>query len=197
MPRRLKPVDTSDPTERARVLAKLEELSVPEPNTGCHLWLGTVFQSGGYGQIKAFGDARRAHRMSYELRKGPIPPGLVLDHLCRVTCCINPDHLEAVTDKVNILRSESVSARAARRSECNYGHPLEPLERPTDGGRRKRVCLTCRKVNAYKYKLDEQRGAIWSAVRLLRSGRAVEPGSEIANALARCVDRRFGRESAA
>lgn len=64
------------------------------------------------------------HRTSYEVFRGPIPVGLVIDHLCRNRLCCNPDHLEAVTFRENIRRGESVMAQKARATHCLKGHPL-------------------------------------------------------------------------
>ena len=74
----------------------------------CWLWLGAI-NSHGYGQMfksKNTGKAIKyeAHRFSYESFKGPIPDDLELDHLCRVPCCINPEHLEPVTHRENMIR---------------------------------------------------------------------------------------------
>lgn len=71
---------------------------------GCHLWIASRFKGTGYGCWNADGRAMGAHRWNYTRRKGAIPDGLVLDHLCRVRHCVNPDHLEAVTQKVNAQR---------------------------------------------------------------------------------------------
>ena len=68
----------------------------------CWLWTGSA--SGGYGTMAVHGVVNRAHRVVYELLRGPIPDGMVLDHLCRVTLCVNPDHLEPVPHAVNIQR---------------------------------------------------------------------------------------------
>jgi hypothetical protein len=83
-----------------------------------------------------------AHRWSYEALVGPIPPGLEIDHLCRVRNCVNPSHLEPVTKAVNILRGESMSARHARQTHCKSGHPFdaENTRMTTDGQRRCRTC---------------------------------------------------------
>lgn len=66
-----------------------------------------------------------AHRVSYETFKGPIPKGLTIDHLCRNTVCINPNHLEAVTLKENILRGDSPTARHRRSTHCPKGHSYD------------------------------------------------------------------------
>lgn len=72
----------------------------------------------GYTQIKVRQARRYTHRVVYELRVGPVPEGMDLDHLCRVKHCANPDHLEPVTHRVNVLRGESPSAINARKTEC-------------------------------------------------------------------------------
>ena len=71
--------------------------------TGCWIWQRARNREG-YGCIKSNGILLRAHRVAYEIVKGPIPEGLTIDHLCRVRACINPDHLEPVTGRENTLR---------------------------------------------------------------------------------------------
>lgn len=79
----------------------------PEPNSGCWLWAGCVGPENGYGYFND-GQAALAHRVSYELRIGPIPDDLHVDHLCRVRCCVNPAHLEAVTQAENNRRAVAI-----------------------------------------------------------------------------------------
>ena len=115
------------------------------PN-GCWLWVAK--QNGhGYGSLRVGSIAGRgnnavAHRIAYELLVGPIPEGLTLDHLCRVRNCVNPEHLEAVTHRVNILRGSGASARNAAKTHCKHGHPLVPenIYRNPNGYR---VCAKC------------------------------------------------------
>ena len=85
------------------VETRLLDAISPEPNSGCWLYLGPL-QPDGYGGITFNGKTCRAHRVSYTIFKGEIPPGLELDHLCRVRCCVNPDHLEPVSRLVNVRR---------------------------------------------------------------------------------------------
>jgi hypothetical protein len=89
---------------------RLADLSVPvlvEPGLGeCWVWVGRLNRNG-YGRVALGGREPMAHRASYEAHVGPIPEGLVLDHLCRVRCCINPRHLEPVTVQENTLRGEA------------------------------------------------------------------------------------------
>lgn len=73
--------------------------------TPCMPWPGLINHKG-YGKISIGGKGRQAHRAVYENVVGPIPDGLVIDHLCRNRCCVNPDHMEPVTNRENILRGE-------------------------------------------------------------------------------------------
>jgi len=104
------------PGERGRRGALAERLVryvVPEPMSGCWLWIGALVGKG-YG-VLARGGKRGgylyAHRVSYEIARGAIAPGLEIDHLCRTKTCVNPAHLEAVTSAENARRA--VLARTA------------------------------------------------------------------------------------
>ena len=72
----------------------------PEPNSGCWLWIGSADKSG-YGHFSNEGKYARAHRWAYEHFIGPIPQGQHVCHRCDVTCCVNPDHLFAGTNREN------------------------------------------------------------------------------------------------
>jgi hypothetical protein len=117
-----------------------------EPTGFCWSWTGGT--NGRYGQMQYGGSPKMAHRISYELMVGEIPTGMVIDHLCRNTLCVNPDHLEPVTQKINIERSIRIPSRYGeyRRSmtHCKRGHPLsgENLYVHQD----KRHCRACRKA---------------------------------------------------
>lgn len=105
---------------------RFTEKVTPGPN-GCIEW--TAGTNGvGYGLFHRYvlgGDAKvYAHRWAYEQRYGPIPTGLHLDHLCRNTLCVNPEHLEPVSAAVNVLRGVSSPANNARKVACHRGHPL-------------------------------------------------------------------------
>lgn len=76
----------------------------------CWLWTGSG-NPGGYGLFLSNGKNQSAHRYSYKLHKGEIPAGLYLDHLCRVPACVNPDHLEPVTNRENGIRGLRVTAK--------------------------------------------------------------------------------------
>jgi hypothetical protein len=77
-------------------------------------WIFDLFKNpAGYGRLKRKGKTYQAHRVLYEKRRGPIPAGLELDHLCFVTSCVNPDHMEPVTSIVNRQRQRRQRRRTA------------------------------------------------------------------------------------
>lgn len=107
--------------------------------TPCWIWLGAI-NSEGYGR---YGN-EYAYRVSYELHRGAIPDGLQPDHLCEVTSCINPMHMELVTPVVNVARGRSPGAIAVRTNACMKGHRYTPdntYVRPDGKGRHCRTCM--------------------------------------------------------
>ncbi len=92
----------------------------------CVIWTGWVNASG-YGRLMYCGSMLLAHRLAYMLVHGGIEPGLEIDHLCRNTLCVNPAHLEAVTQLENARRTRGFTKdNSARvRTHCKRaGHPL-------------------------------------------------------------------------
>ena len=98
--------------------------------------------------------AGRAHRISYEILVGPIPAGLVLDHLCRNPPCVNPDHLEPVTNHENLKRGFGFVGLNIRKEKCPAGHVLD-RESKGRGGRPMRYCSACKGVGPQRPTLDE------------------------------------------
>lgn len=117
--------------------------------TRCWAWTGAS-QGGGYSQFYDKGKNLLAHRVSYELYIGPIPTGMTIDHLCRNRACVNPAHMEPVSNGENILRGVSFSARNARKTQCDSGHEftLENTYRWRNG----RHCRACRRFAVQKYR---------------------------------------------
>jgi hypothetical protein len=111
-------------------------------------WLWTAYLSPrGYGHFVSgvTGSSRLAHRISYELLVGKIPDGLVLDHLCRVPACVNPSHLEPVTNAENIRRGVA-GLRNKSKTRCPRDHEYTPentVFRSRTRGGVNRVCRIC------------------------------------------------------
>lgn len=142
------------PTDAAFLKRFLAKVAAPDAS-GCLRWTGA--KTDGYGQIQFNGRLTFAHRIAYELKRGPIPAGLTIDHLCRVRACVNPDHMEAVTTRVNTLRSPTaVTAVNSRKTHCRRGHPYTPentwLRVRNDGhGKTERWCRECMRINSTKW----------------------------------------------
>jgi hypothetical protein len=112
---------------------------VAKSEDGCWEWTGYRIAAG-YGKVTILGTRRKdlAHRVSYRLFVGPIPDGLTIDHLCRNTGCVRPDHLEPVTLRENIRRANP------ERTTCRHGHSLEDAYIDvTPAGFRHKKCRTC------------------------------------------------------
>lgn len=107
-------------------------------------WLWTAHRNKlGYGTFKYGKGGTLAHRAVYETLIGPVPDGLVLDHLCRIPACVNPDHLEPVTNQENCIRGH----KARKTGYCPQGHSVSGdnifIERRKHGIDAVR-CKTCR-----------------------------------------------------
>lgn len=142
-----------------------------QPN-GCWHWKGYVAKSG-YGSFFRRRDGRGknwlAHRFFYEKHGGVLEGRKPLDHVCHntdktctpeVECmhrrCVNPDHLQLVTTRINVLRGNGPAAVNASKTHCHEGHAYTTVNtyiEPSGG----RVCITCRRVN-YKTYYDTDKG---------------------------------------
>lgn len=118
---------------------RIQRKIVVDPGTACWWCTGTPTPYG-YARFYVDGIASAyAHRVVYELLVGRVPRGLVLDHLCRNKLCVNPSHLEAVTQGENVRRGDAT----IRRTHCHRGHEYttENVKALPDGGRRCRECV--------------------------------------------------------
>lgn len=117
----------------------------------CWLWTGWIDDEGyGYTTVRETGKkgkrSYRCHCAVYEQHVGPIPEGLVLDHKCRVRNCVNPDHLEPVTNIENLIRGNVPWMVTRRTGLCPSGHDLsieENVRVRTVMGRSRRECRMC------------------------------------------------------
>jgi hypothetical protein len=123
------------PRREGRFWAKVEKTD------SCWLWRAAS-DTKGYGRFYDGHSIAAAHRVSYELLVGPIPDGLCIDHLCRVPACVNPSHLEPVTNRENVLRGTGFAARLARKTHCKHGHEFTPENTGSHRGHGRR-CRTC------------------------------------------------------
>ena len=115
-------------------MTRFPDEKILKTSSGCWMWTGLT--QGGYGKW----NGRHAHRIVYELLVGEIPPGLELDHLCRVAGCVNPEHLEPVTGEENRRR------KYASITTCKNGHAFDEANTyyRLAGGRDCRRCMADR-----------------------------------------------------
>lgn len=139
-------------------LDQLFDRTIPEPNSGCWLWTGALC-SGGYAMLHKPGTKRdvfRVHRLSYKLANGSIDDDLQVDHLCRIRSCINPDHLEAVTQTENVMRGIGFAAENSRKIFCDKGHEFTAentrFYKRKDGGQGRR-CRQCHRDHERQYRI--------------------------------------------
>jgi len=134
-------VSTKPITMTPEMVVKFHSLVSIVPVTGCWMWMGPMPRKDGYGQIRMMRNGKRdlfsAHRFAYTALRGQIADGMTIDHLCKHPWCVNPEHLEQVTMRENLMRGSSPSAIAATATHCKNGHLF------THADRHQRRCRTC------------------------------------------------------
>ncbi|HET7406012.1 MAG TPA: HNH endonuclease signature motif containing protein [Mycobacteriales bacterium] len=126
----------------------------------CWRYQGLARTPNGYAQIRHGNRMVLAHRLAFELTFGPVPAGLQLDHLCRVRDCVNPAHLEPVTNGENRLRGyiavgKQRKLRPEDRTRCPSGHPYDE-DNTVINSRGARVCRVCRREATRRWRARRQ-----------------------------------------
>lgn len=140
-------------------IRRFERNFEPVPVSGCWIWTSyTGGRDDSYGKIYVDGKLRYAHRFSYEIYKGAIPPGLDVLHICDVKLCVNPNHLYAGTDSDNkadfLLRGDTSNNFNANKTHCKRGHPLTGDNLYVI--KRGRICKACADLSRAKWVLKRK-----------------------------------------
>lgn len=131
---------------KTTVQERFEAKLIPEPNSGCWLWFGALCNSSGagYGAFAFNGRRETAQRASWMIFCGPIPDGFEIDHRCRNTYCVNPDHLRPMT------QADNLAGRQLHQEFCRKGHPLSGKNILNEGNGIRR-CRRCREASRIRY----------------------------------------------
>lgn len=124
------------PQEQVRFDSKIDHT-----NGECWLWIGPLDKDG-YGSFYLRRRNRRAHRVAWFAMNGPIPEGMVVNHVCGRRNCVNPRHMNVVTPRENTLRdSRSIPYINSQKRTCTKGHPFDKVV--TYSSRAQRICSIC------------------------------------------------------
>lgn len=109
----------------------------------CRLWK-KFLDKDGYGSFYFRKKLRRAHRVAFYIKNGPIAEGMVIDHICRNRNCVEPTHLRMVTARQNSLENSlCISAVNRKKTTCKNGHPFDKIYTNSKNGKTQRICSVC------------------------------------------------------
>lgn len=129
---------------------------VDKDENGCWIWIASISKRG-YPNFSIKGKTYNSHRISYVLFKGIIPTSNVIDHLCKNIICVNPSHLEAVTQRENLMRGNTQARNKSHQTHCIHGHPFNKENTYINpmGIRHCRVCVNI-SVKKYRFGLKKE-----------------------------------------
>ena len=130
------------------------KVEIDDPHL-CWEWLGCKLWNG-YGRITRKYKQILAHRYAYEKVRGAIPAGSVIDHLCRNRGCVNPFHLEAVSQKENVNRGETGSHNSSK-THCSKGHEFTSENTWTNNKTNQRQCKECNRTRMREYQRSKRK----------------------------------------
>ena len=149
-----RPLSTLHKSLLAEAQTQARFWSKVEKGETCWTWQATRSDLG-YGRFNLGDTTVAAHRIAFYLVRGQFDESKTLDHLCRNTSCVNPEHLEPVTMKENILRGNGRAAEQARKTHCYNGHPLSGDNLISNGPKKPR--RRCKECNRVKFAIRRRR----------------------------------------